>query len=575
MKNSPFSSGFSMKTPGLLALKSALSSYLPLGLRSCSLRHYRKNTTRSTLVSLALLALSCLPSHAQAQGTGNGLKANYRHGTDAAKSSIIFTRTDAKIDFNWGLGSPASSVPADQFSINWEGEIQPRYTGEYTFYGTSDDGNVVIINGQTIVYDPNPHAARTATGKITLEAGKRYPIKVYFYEATGQASMKLEWSSANQPREVVPTSQLYSAAAVSAPISGTTNFCANEGAFCSFSGTQQVRYGANGQYVTKTLTNGTACTNAIFGDPIVGVAKTCEVLASVSAPAITPKPAPTETPTPTATPTPTPTPTPTAVVSAGDQANQTFQAAVNFDYEGENGVPYTGGPSIGYPEGVPNGYSWKFGGGGLDNVANGIKGRGPQSALSAYNQVYKHRPGDEPHPNARVETENMVVKYHSISQNKWITVISQPTTGAAFSEDFVNNQATGADAQTLPNGNISLRSGIGNASGEAGGTTGRVTDDGPVGFNYHGFGNRVALPWADADAVLIYQRMRCTGADCSFNPYIAQIGIDSWATTTSNYDNFATHGGVSGGRFKPVLSQWQYFTNFVGPASLKNSVPSP
>ncbi len=500
MKNSPFSSGFSVKTPGLLALRSTLSSYLPLRLRSCSLRDYGKNTIRSTLVSLALLALSCLPSHAQAQGTGNGLKANYRNGTDAAKSSIIFTRTDAKIDFNWGLGSPASSVPANQFSVNWEGEIQPRYSGEYTFYGTSDDGNVVVINGQTIVYDPNPHAARTATGKITLEAGKRYPIKVYFYEAAGDASMRLEWSSANQPREVVPTSQLYSGAAASAP---------------------------------------------------------------------------TSTPTPTPTPTPKPAPTPAPVGSAGDQANQTFQAAVNFDYEGENGVPYTGGPSIGYPEGVPNGYSWKFGGGGLDNVANGIKGRGPQSALSAYNQVYKHRPGDEPHPNARVETENMVVKYHSISQNKWITVISQPTSGAAFAEDFVNNQATGADAQTLPNGNISLRSGIGNASGEAGGTTGRVTDDGPVGFNYHGFGNRVALPWADADAVLIYQRMRCTGSDCSFNPYIAQIGIDSWATTTSNYDNFATHGGVSGGRFKPVLPQWQYFTNFVGPASLKNSVPSP
>ena len=138
-----------------------------------------------------------------------------------------------------------------------------------------------------VVYDLNLHAARTTSGKITLEAGKKYPITVFFSEAAGSASMKLEWSSANQSREVVPTSQLYSTSVATStptptptPTPVTTNFCANENGFCSFSGTQQVRYGANGQYFTKTFTNGTDCTNAIFGDPIVGVVKTCAVLAS-------------------------------------------------------------------------------------------------------------------------------------------------------------------------------------------------------------------------------------------------------------------------------------------------------
>ncbi len=143
-------------------------------------------------------------------GTGNGLKAFYRNSTDAATSPIVLTRTDAKIDFDWGLGSPAPAVPQDQFSVQWQGEIQPRDTGEYTIYATSDDGNALAINGQLITRDIEPHSARTVSGKITLEAGKKYPIVVFFYEATGYASMKLEWSSANQPREVVPTSQLYS-----------------------------------------------------------------------------------------------------------------------------------------------------------------------------------------------------------------------------------------------------------------------------------------------------------------------------------------------------------------------------
>ena len=197
MKKLTFSSAFCAKNFGFPPVKLSLSSYLAPALYDKISNFFRRNTTRSVLVSLALFSLSCLPAHA---GTGNGLKASYRNGTDAVNSQIVLTRTDAKIDFNWASGSPDPSIPSDRFSVKWEGEIEPRYTGEYTFYGTSDDGNTIIINGQTVVYDPNLHAARTTSGKITLEAGKRYPITVFFSESTGNASMKLEWSSANQAR---------------------------------------------------------------------------------------------------------------------------------------------------------------------------------------------------------------------------------------------------------------------------------------------------------------------------------------------------------------------------------------
>lgn len=54
-------------------------------------------------------------------------------------------------------------------------------------------------------------------------------------------------------------------------------FCAPEGGVCAFTGTMEVRYGANGLFVVRTLTGGTACTNAVFGDPIFGTAKTCAI----------------------------------------------------------------------------------------------------------------------------------------------------------------------------------------------------------------------------------------------------------------------------------------------------------
>jgi parallel beta-helix repeat protein len=55
----------------------------------------------------------------------------------------------------------------------------------------------------------------------------------------------------------------------------TWTYCASEGSTCSFSGTRQVRYGANGQYAYKTFTSSVYCSNSVFGDPIHGVAKTC------------------------------------------------------------------------------------------------------------------------------------------------------------------------------------------------------------------------------------------------------------------------------------------------------------
>jgi hypothetical protein len=56
--------------------------------------------------------------------------------------------------------------------------------------------------------------------------------------------------------------------------------CAGENAFCSFTGsTLSVAYGANGAFSFRTLTNGTTCNNATFGDPVSGVVKSCFIMA--------------------------------------------------------------------------------------------------------------------------------------------------------------------------------------------------------------------------------------------------------------------------------------------------------
>jgi hypothetical protein len=348
------------------------------------------------------------------------------------------------------------------------------------------------------------------------------------------------------------------------PVAGS---CAIEGAFCSFSGTQQVRYGANAQYVTKTFANGIACTNEVFGDPIYGTPKACTVVASA------PTPAPAPAPTPAPTPAPAPAPAPTPAPSGGPLTQAQFESDIAFDFEGEIGKMQLNPSlvSVGYPCGVPNNYSWKFGAAGLEDVGKGVAGRGQQLAGAGYNQVYNACGTRKSMPNARIEFTDLVVDYYSISQNKWVRAVKQPVGGAAFAEDFVNNQATGADIRDEAQGHKSVRSGIGNAASEAGSSTGRSVEDGAVGYNFHGFPNRFNINWADAKAIVASQAMRCIShagtdlSDCKKLGYVANVGLDSWASTTSNFDGFATHGGVSGGRLKPVTTDWQIFTNYVGP----------
>jgi len=60
-------------------------------------------------------------------------------------------------------------------------------------------------------------------------------------------------------------------------IDTTYAFCANENATCSFSGTRNVRYGANGIYAYRMLSNGAPCNNTTFGDPVPGVGKQCAI----------------------------------------------------------------------------------------------------------------------------------------------------------------------------------------------------------------------------------------------------------------------------------------------------------
>jgi hypothetical protein len=89
--------------------------------------------------------------------------------------------------------------------------------------------------------------------------------------------------AASETRTTVGTIDIGAYESAASAATSTWTNCASENGTCTFSGTAQVRYGANGVYATKTATGAIACSNAVFGDPTPNVAKTCQYSATATA----------------------------------------------------------------------------------------------------------------------------------------------------------------------------------------------------------------------------------------------------------------------------------------------------
>jgi len=142
-------------------------------------------------------------------GGGTGLTGDYYDNIDF--TAYTLSRTDATVNFDWGSGSPDPAIGVDTFSVQWTGQVQPMYSETYTFYTTSDDGIRLWVDDQLIIDNWTDHGPTENSGTIALSAGVKYDVAMDFYENGGGAVAELEWSSASQPREVIPQSQLYEA----------------------------------------------------------------------------------------------------------------------------------------------------------------------------------------------------------------------------------------------------------------------------------------------------------------------------------------------------------------------------
>ena len=101
------------------------------------------------------------------------------------------SRNDRSVDFNWGTGSPAPGLPADNFSVRWWRE-QDFDTATYRFYLRVDDGARVWVDGQIVLDEWHDGSVREVYVDYPLARGK-HSVQVDYYEHLGGAEIKFWW----------------------------------------------------------------------------------------------------------------------------------------------------------------------------------------------------------------------------------------------------------------------------------------------------------------------------------------------------------------------------------------------
>jgi endoglucanase len=144
--------------------------------------------------------------------SGIGLKATYFNNITLS-GSPVFT-TNQEVNFDWLAGGPGNGVNNDNFSVRWEGELEAPVTGNYSFNTVSDDGIRLWVNDSVVVDNFTDHATTRDFGRtsVPLQAGKKYPIKIEYYEKTGNAIAQLYWTRPDRSGfEIVPKNKLFPA----------------------------------------------------------------------------------------------------------------------------------------------------------------------------------------------------------------------------------------------------------------------------------------------------------------------------------------------------------------------------
>jgi hexosaminidase len=97
---------------------------------------------------------------------------------------------------------------AEQFGVIYEGFIEAKEAGVYTFTLESDDGSVLFVDDELVVDNDFEHGSTQKTGLIPLAKGL-HKIKLKYFDLGGATVLRLSVSANNQSKTMVSGEMLF------------------------------------------------------------------------------------------------------------------------------------------------------------------------------------------------------------------------------------------------------------------------------------------------------------------------------------------------------------------------------
>ncbi len=127
----------------------------------------------------------------------HGFRAEYFRNADLSGQPAL-VRTDKEIDLE-DKGAPAQGISRNTFSVRWTANLSVTNSGPYVLSFTGDDGYRVFVDDKKIIDRWEHGAELTKTNELQLEAGKKYLLRVEFFQDGGGYFARLAWKKGGTP----------------------------------------------------------------------------------------------------------------------------------------------------------------------------------------------------------------------------------------------------------------------------------------------------------------------------------------------------------------------------------------
>jgi uncharacterized protein YraI len=109
----------------------------------------------------------------------------------------VLIRDDQDINFNWGLGAPASGLPEDNFSVRWTRSVYFD-AGDYRFHIDGGDGARLRVDGWLVIDNWLKDTQHSFEGRFGSLGSGYHVLEIDWYSRGGIALVRAWWERLTQ-----------------------------------------------------------------------------------------------------------------------------------------------------------------------------------------------------------------------------------------------------------------------------------------------------------------------------------------------------------------------------------------